>query len=264
MFSAAMLARVEDLARRAGRLALSHYGRASFELKGDTSPVSVADREVEALLRRELRDLDPGAAYIGEETARDPAAVQRAREAERVWVVDPIDGTAAYLGELDVFAVCIGLLQRGEPVAGVVVLPALGQTFRAARGAGASWTTPRGTRQIRARADEERSICCLLCPSNAHRSYRIRYPGKVRSFGCTAYHFLLVARGAGIGAVSRSYIWDWAAAAAVLEEAGGVMRHLDGSALDWRALLDGGSAERAVLGAHPERWEELAAQIERD
>ena len=130
MFSAAMLARVEDLARRAGRLALSHYGRASFELKGDTSPVSVADREVEALLRRELRDLDPGAAYIGEETARDPAAVQRAREAERVWVVDPIDGTAAYLGELDVFAVCIGLLQRGEPVAGVVVLPALGFTER--------------------------------------------------------------------------------------------------------------------------------------
>lgn len=263
MSEGALLERLDELAQQAGRIALARYGRVSFELKGDASPVSVADREVEAFLRAELTALDPGAAYIGEESARDPESVSAARQAERVWVVDPIDGTAAFLGELDTFAVCIGLLQGGAPRAGVVTLPVLGQTYRAERGAGAWWRRPSGLRRIRASADEVPSVSCLLAPSSAHRSYRIRYRGKVRSFGCTAYHFLLVARGVGIGAISRSYVWDYAAAAAILEEAGGVLRHLDGSPLDWLALLDGESARKPVLGAHPGRWDELAGLIER-
>lgn len=252
-----------DLVERAGALALAHYGQASFSLKPDASPVSTADREVEALLYDELARLAPEAAYIGEETARDAAAVQRARQAERVWVVDPIDGTAAYLGQLDMFGVCVGLLEHGKPRAGVVTLPALQQTYLADRGEGAHWRTPRGTRRIRASAAEIPAVSCLFTPSNAHRSYRVRYRGKVRSLGSTAYHFLLVARGVGIGAVSRSHVWDYAAAAAVLQEAGGVLRHLDGAALDWTALLDGRSADRAALGAHPERWADLAGLIER-
>ena len=263
MSEGSLLERMDELAQRAGRIALARYRRVSFELKGDASPVSVADREVEAFLRAELAALDPGAAYIGEETARDPETVSRARGAERVWIVDPIDGTAAFLGELDTFAVCIGLLQGGAPHAGVVTLPVLGQTYRAERGGGAWWRTPSSLRRIRASADEVPAVSCLLAPSNAHRSYRIRYPGKVRSFGCTAYHFLLVARGAGIGAVSRSHVWDYAAAAAILEEAGGVLRHLDGSAPGWIALLDGKSAATPMLGAHPGCWDELAGLIER-
>ena len=65
------------------------------------------------------------------------------------------------------------------------------------------------------------------------------------------------------GAFSRSHVWDYAAAAAVLEEAGGVMRRLDGVALDWRALLNGRLVEVPVLGAHPARWAALAQQIKR-
>jgi myo-inositol-1(or 4)-monophosphatase len=260
-----LLDRLEELTREAGKIALARYGRVSFELKGDASPVSAADREVEAFLHTELCALDPGAAYIGEETARDPEMVSRARQAERVWVVDPIDGTAAFLNELDTFAICVGLLQGGRPHAGVVTLPVLEQTYRARQGDGAFWRSSRGLRQIRASADEVPAISCLLTPSNAHRSYRIRYRGKVRSFGCTAYHFLLVARGAGIGAVSRSHVWDYVAAGAVLEEAGGVLRHLpDGSAVDWLALLDGKSAGLPVLGAHPDCWDRLAQLITRD
>jgi len=259
-----LLDRLERIAGQAGDIALSHYGRTGFSLKpGDASPVTAADREVEAFLARELYRLDPEAVFIGEESAGDPAVVQRARQAERVWVVDPVDGTAAFLSELDTFAVCIGLLRHGRPYAGVVTLPALRQSYLAQEWQGARWHTPRARATIGAAALAPPSMRCFLAPSNAHRSYRIRYPGKVRSFGCTAYHFLLVARGLGAGAVSRSHVWDYAAAAAVVEQAGAVMRYLDGGEIDWRDLLDGRIAGLPVLGAHPDAWQELAGLVQR-
>ena len=255
------------LARRAGEIAMVHYGAVAPEQKPDHSPVSAADREVEAFLRQRLAALDPQAPCIGEETAQDAAAVERARAARRVFVVDPIDGTAAFLGELDTFSVCIGLLEQGRPSAGVVHLPALGQTYSAARGLGARWSGPRGTQRLDAGSWRGRdpSTTCLLAPSRSHLRGRIGYPGKVRSLGCTSLHFVLVARGVGVGAFSRSQIWDWAAAAAILEEAGGVLRYLDrgasGAAVDWRELMDGRQASAALLGAHPDRWDELAGCI---
>jgi len=252
------------LARRAGEIALRHYGAVEAEQKQDRSPVSVADREVEAFLREALTALDPAAVFIGEESAQDAAEVARARAAERVWVVDPIDGTAAYLGELDTFSVCIGLLQQGQPVAGVVHLPALDQTYSAAHGAGAHWRHPRGERRLDASSWQERTenTTCLLAPSRSHLRTRITYPGKVRSLGCTSLHFVLVARGVGVGAFSRSYIWDWAAAAAILQQAGGILKHLDGAEIDWHGLMDGSQAALPVLGAHPDRWDELAGCLE--
>jgi myo-inositol-1(or 4)-monophosphatase len=257
-----------ELGRRAGAIALRHYGAVACEEKQDHSPVTAADREVEAFLRGELAALDPGAAYVGEETVdADAAAVERARAAERVWVVDPIDGTAAFLGELDTFSVCIGLLRRGRPHAGVVHLPALGQTYSAVRGEGARWSTGRGEQPLDAGSQAARvpATTCLLAPSRSHLHTRITYPGKVRSLGCTSLHFVLVARGVGVGAFSRSCIWDWAAAAAILEEAGGVLRYLDGTnggELDWRELLDGRQTAIPVLGAHPRRWGELAGCLQ--
>lgn len=254
------------LARRAGEIALRHYGVVAEEQKPDHSPVTAADREVEAFLQGALHDLDPAAVFIGEESAQDAALVARARGAERVWVVDPIDGTAAFLGELDSFSVCIGLLERGRPAAGVVHLPALAQTYSAVRGdpAGALWRSPRGERRLDAaswRGRTENTVC-LLAPSRSHLRTRIRYPGKVRSFGCTSLHFVLVARGVGVGAFSRSYIWDWAAAAAILEQAGGVLKSMDGAEVDWPNLMDGSQAALPVLGAHPHRWDELAGCLE--
>lgn len=254
-----------ELAERAGRIALSHYGRVSADLKEDESPVSRADREVEDFLQQELGLLDPGAVFVGEEMTKEAGLVAAARAAERVWVVDPIDGTAAFLGEIDTFSVCIAQLREGLPFAGVVHLPALDCCYSAVAGQGALWRNPRGEQTLDASSSGSRhsSETCLLVSSNAHRAFsRIDYPGKIRSMGSTAFHFVLVARGVGVGAVSASsHIWDYAAAAAVLLEAGGSMRLLDGSEIDWRELMDGARTRVPVLGAHPDRWEELAGQI---
>lgn len=257
--------RLIDLARRAGERALARYGRVEVRLKPDRSVVTEVDLAVERLLRRELEQIDPDAVFIGEESARDPDEVARARGAERVWVVDPIDGSAAYVAELDTFCVCIAQLRDGQPHAGVVHLPALGQCYSALAGAGARWSSPRGEQLLDAAAVEHypEQATCLLLPSSVHRwQARLRYPGKVRSLGSTAYHFVLVARGVGVGALSVSHIWDWAAAAAVLQEAGARMAYLDGSELDWRALMDGVPAPGPALAAHPGRWPQVRAAIE--
>ena len=255
-----LLAQLEDLAQRAGRIALSFYGRVAAERKQDLTLVSRADREVEAFLRRELGRLAPDVPFIGEESAADPEVVGRARAAERVWVVDPIDGTTAYLGQLDTFCVCVAELRGGRPHLGVVHLPALDQTYLAERGGGALWRNPRGDVALDGTRPPAK-VACLLCPSNVHRDYRVSFEGKVRSLGSTALHYALVARGLGLGAFARSHVWDWAAAAAVLEEAGGVMRRLDGRDVDWRELLDGRREEVPVLGAWPDGWDELARQV---
>ena len=252
-----------ELTREAGRLALKYYGRVDFQLKQDDSPVSQADREVEDFLRPRLAELLPGACFLGEETARDDGLIEAARKAEHLWVVDPIDGTAAFLDEIDNFGVSIALLKAAVPHLGVVAYPALAQVYSAVRGKGAWWVTPRGERSLAgACASADLGKSALYVPSNAHRQYHIRFEGRVRSIGCTTLQFLLCARGAAAGTLSRGHIWDWAAATVILEEAGGLIRHLDGGEIDWRAMMDGQSADPPLLAAPPVMWQTLAQAIE--
>ena len=138
------------------------------------------------------------------------------------------------------------------------MLPALGHTYRAKRGDGATYDG----RPIRVlEAMPVADLATFYSGSQIHKDYRLRFPGKVRSLGSTAFHYLLVARGAGVGALSGAHIWDYAAAAAILTEAGGVLRHLDGEEIRWPAWLDGKHLSPPVLGAPACFWEQLASVI---
>ncbi len=248
---------VERTVRAAGALAMEHYGKVRAREKADRSVITAADEAVEAFLRRELPRLLP-AAYIGEETPRDPAAVRQAREAEWLWVVDPIDGTAGFLDRLDTFCVSVGLFRRGRPYAGVVHFPVLDHCYRAFPGDGAV-CDGRPIRVLEVSPMSDRAV--LYVDARAHLRYRITYPGKTRSLGSTAYHYLLTARGAAVGALSTARIWDYAGAAAVLLEAGGVIRHLDGTEIDWSAWLAGQRFSPPVLGAAPAFFEQLRGHV---
>jgi hypothetical protein len=91
-------ARVAALAGEAGRIALRHYGQVAVELKSNNSVVTAADREVESFLFAHLPSLIPGSVFIGEEMVCEPQSVEAARQAEWLWAVDPIDGTAGIPG----------------------------------------------------------------------------------------------------------------------------------------------------------------------
>ena len=129
---AALLAAVRPLAEAAGRAALAFYGgqggqQAGAREKADGSPVTRADEAAEAVILPALRALTPAIPVVSEEEValgRGPACV-----GARFWLVDPLDGTKEFLSGRGEFTVNIALIEDGRPVLGVVVAPALGETY---------------------------------------------------------------------------------------------------------------------------------------
>ena len=100
--------------------------------KGLNQLVSFVDVESEKMLVAKLAELRPDAGFITEENTA-PAA----RENQTVWIIDPLDGTTNYLHGLQIFSISVALMEHGQLAAGVVYIPALGETFCAAKGCGA-------------------------------------------------------------------------------------------------------------------------------
>ena len=126
---------LRQLAQQAGDLAMAylHQGGAEFWNKTTGGPVTEADLAVNRLCAATLRSARPEYGWLSEETTDDPAA----RQKSRVWVVDPIDGTRAYMDGDPNWCVGLALVEEGEAVGGVIYAPALGEFFDARRGAGA-------------------------------------------------------------------------------------------------------------------------------
>jgi len=134
----AALDEITDAARRAGEIALRDFrlGEATsarVHAKHGGSPVTAADLAVDSYLNERLRAAFPDAAWLSEETADNPERLDKAS----LLVVDPIDGTRAFLAGDPRWTVSIALVFEGRPIAGVVHAPALGETWAAALGQGA-------------------------------------------------------------------------------------------------------------------------------
>ncbi len=116
-----------DVARR-----MFEEGRAAVTIKPDRSPVTLADRAVEERIAAHLRDAFPRAGFLGEETGAREGA-----DPSLTFVLDPIDGTRAFMRGLSTWTVLLGLLEDGEPALGIAYMPAERALFYAARGHGA-------------------------------------------------------------------------------------------------------------------------------
>ncbi len=122
----------QRVAREAGALALDYFrnrDRLAIEHKGKQDLVSIADRDVETLIRRELSAAFPGDQFIGEEEGDT--------EAERLWVIDPIDGTLNFLRGIPSWAVVIAWVENGRTLIGVTYDPVHDELWTARRGHGA-------------------------------------------------------------------------------------------------------------------------------
>jgi len=240
---------LEALATRAGALALRHFHHVAAERKPDRTLVTRADREVEAMLVAELADLMPNAGIVGEE-----GAARAGSSGDRI-VLDPIDGTAAFVAGLPTWCICIGVLRGDVPIAGVVHVPCAGETYTALDGE-AWWNGTRlpGLGTV-ADGGGDRFI---VSHAKAHLRYELAYRGKIRAFGSTAYHVALVARGAAEAAiVGRAHLWDLVAPGAVLHAVGGRYVYAGGAPVDLAALGDGQRAPADVVAGSPERLREL-------
>ena len=197
------------------------------ETKPDLTPVTEADRAVEAAIRTALARERPHDAVLGEEQGVSGGGTRR-------WIVDPIDGTRNYSRGIPVWATLIALEEHGELRLGVVSAPALGRRWWAERGAGAFANGDRiGVSGVGSIHD---AVLCFALEQPLPRIAQECW--HVRGYGDFWAH-MLVAEGAADGAIDAVGVklWDLAAVQPIVEEAGGRFTDLDGI-----ARADGGSA----------------------
>ena len=223
------LALVCDVVRAAGRLALDRRAQGlKAQRKDDGSPVTDGDLAVDALLHRELLGARPGYGWLSEETPDDPARLK----AERLFIVDPIDGTTAYVKGKPWFAVSVAVVAAGRPIAGVVFAPALDELYAAAEGGGARCNGA----AIRASSADRLEDCAMLAPTNAFDARRWVEPWPAMRVGqrsALAYRMALVAAGRFDAAVSMGWKndWDIAAGDLIAREAGAASSDQNGRPL---------------------------------
>ncbi|HET9117164.1 MAG TPA: histidinol-phosphatase [Pseudonocardiaceae bacterium] len=231
------------LADRADRITLDRAGAADLRVdrKPDRTPVTDADLAVEDAIRTALRAQRPADAVLGEERGGTST------DADRCWLLDPIDGTKNFLRGVPVWATLIALVKQGTPVVGVISAPALRRRWWAATGAGAHTRDARGvSRTITVSAVRELGDAYVstthLGSWAKHRS-RESYLSLVdatwenRAFGDFWQHCLVAEGAIDLAAEPVVNPWDVAAVQVLVEQAGGRFTDLDGI-----PRYDGGTA----------------------
>jgi myo-inositol-1(or 4)-monophosphatase len=217
-----------ETVREAGGLAKSLF-RTELKnwIKGASSPVSEADIAVNDLLEKRLRGATPDYGWLSEESVDDTARLGR----RLTWIVDPIDGTRAYLAGRDDWCVSAALVEDGSPVLAAVFAPASGEFFFAARGQGASLND----RRVLAAAGDDLDFSRMAGPKPLVQRLSPT-PGEISlhpRIGSLALRLCRVAHGeldaAFAGGQSRD--WDLAAANLIVQEANGRMTALSGDAI---------------------------------
>ncbi len=225
---AALLEFAVAAAREAGAFAMRLFRSDALQAmeKGDKSPVTQADRGAEQLLRERIRAAYPGDGILGEEYGEEPSRTGR------LWILDPIDGTLAYVRGIPFFSVLVGVEEEGKSIAGVAHFPALFETMAGASGQGAVWMQGEGGGARPARVSTVSALSgAFLCLTSARGFTRTgRDDALVRLQAATAlqrgygdaYGHMLVATGrAELMLDPIMAVWDCAALAPIVEEAGG-------------------------------------------
>ncbi|AWI78744.1 histidinol-phosphatase [Parazoarcus communis] len=229
------------LADEARRIALPRF-RTPLDVfvKDDESPVTVADREVEAALRTLIGETFPDHGILGEEQGRENM------DAEYVWVIDPIDGTKSFITGSPLWGALIALLHRGRPVLGLIDIPYTGERWSAAGGA----QTLFNGQQARTRGCAELGAACIYTtspdafePADWARFDALSRRTALRRFGGDSYCYGLLASG-HVDLVVEAGLqpYDYLALVPVIEGAGGVIT-------DWQGRPLGVDSDGRVVAA---------------
>jgi histidinol-phosphatase len=225
------------LSAEAGAFILPLWKNVAVDRKPDGSEVTEADRGAEQLLRRRIADRYPDHVILGEEFGGE-----QGREAEHLWLLDPVDGTASFAIGLPLFGTLIAYLRRGEACAGVIGAHALGETIYAASGQGCWYQKDGGTpRRVATSAVADLGDAFVvstglestdLDPRDPKPSVRLsQLFRKARRFrwsgDCINYSLLCQGR-IDVAIDPRMNPWDIAALVPCVREAGGVLTSLDG------------------------------------
>ena len=246
----------EEIATEARQIALQWFRHPlAIDTKADESPVTIADREVEQALRRAIGRRYPGHGILGEEFGLDHT------DAEFVWSIDPIDGTRSFISGNPLWGSLLALLHRGNPVFGLIDIPATGERWTGMQGRAATF----GGQPCRTRdtATLDRAILYATAPEifNAEEFrafekltgsvYLRRYGGDCYSYGLLAAGHIDLVMEAGLQP------YDYLALAPVITAAGGVITDWQGCPLH---MGSGGQVLAAANAAlHAQALERIVA-----
>jgi histidinol-phosphatase len=241
-----------DAAGEAAAIARSLYqSNLQVRLKADKSPVTDADLRCEAAIREILESRFPSYGFFGEET------MSRGLDAENLWLVDPIDGTKAFVREYPMFSTQIALMRRGEIVLGVSSAPVYGELAYAERGCGAFLNgEPMAVSDINDIESATLSAGNLKSLASGSRWGRygalVARVNRVRGYGDFLHYHLLGSGRVDVVIESDVNILDIAACVAIISEAGGHFSELGGAPVTLQSktvLATNGHLHAAVLGA---------------
>lgn len=228
--AASDLALMAEAAREGGALARDLLARPlDIRFKGEAGPVTNVDLGLEALLGERLRMARPDYGWLSEES---PDLPQNRIGRRRVFMLDPIDGTAAMIAKVPQWTISIGLVEDGRPRAGVVYNPLTDELFAAAIGEGATLNG----RPVRATVRPSLEGARMIGHKNRFASHRWEMPWPKMTIierQSIAYRMALLSAGQGDATVLFGFKneWDIAAGAALVEAAGGRVTDLWGEPL---------------------------------
>ena len=252
-----LLAFALDAVWRAGRVTLAHFQTGlAAERKADNTPVTIADRAAEQLLRELIGRRWPGHALIGEEFGHSDQSGQSG-SAAYTWIIDPIDGTKSFVSGVPLYAVLLALVKGEEPVLGVMHFPGLNDMVYAARGRGCYWNG----RPARVSAVASLADAVLLTSDINNFAHHGRAAAFRRLVDATyiqrtwgdAYGYALVATGrAEVMLDPAMALWDCGPLQVIMEEAGGTFTDWQG-----RPTIFGGES----IGTNGALFEQVMALV---
>ncbi len=229
----------EETAREAGQLTLEYFltDAAKPEFKGDDTPVTIADRDAEKLIRRRISESYPDHQIVGEEFGETQG------ESTHRWIIDPIDGTKSFVHGVPLYAVLLALEINGKVEVGCAYFPALDEIISAASGQGAHWNGQ--PCQVSDVAAIDRAVCAHIDTAYFAQNgkgepwQRLQEAVYYNAGWCDAYGYLLVATGrAEIMLDPVMAVWDCGPFPPIFREAGGYFGDWAGN----EGRIDGGEA----------------------
>ena len=196
--------------------------------KADQSPVTIADQRAEEMLRKKIHRYFPDHGIIGEEFGNE------AENKEWVWTVDPIDGTRSFIQGLPLFATLLSLLHKGEPVMGIICLPALGETVWAVKGKG----TYSGDRRLHVSTHSKIKDSVLATADRYcfREKKQLRFWNQlhsqaklVRTYPDAFGHLMAIRGSVDVMVDPWAYTWDFAPCKIMVQEAGGTFMNFTGN-----------------------------------
>ena len=236
-----------DAAIEAAREVFSRFtpGKITAEYKSGHDPVTEADRALDSVLRKKL--LHEGEGWLSEESADDLSRLN----CERVWVVDPLDGTREFVQGIPEFCVSIAMIERGQPVAGGICNPATNEVFLGAVDSGLTYD---GAAAYTSDRSKLQGAIVLASRSETNRGEWEKFknaPFKIQPTGSVAYKLARVSAGLAdiTFTLTPKHEWDIAAGAALVLSGGGFVQTLNGALSCNREspLIDGLIAGGACL-----------------